>query len=54
MIQGCCSNKQEKVQVVKPIKHEITCDIELVNNPKSTTEDMQNCLITYIILYHSN
>lgn len=54
MTQGCSLSRQERVQVIKPIKHEITCDIELVNNPKSTTEDMQNCLITYIILYNSN
>ena len=54
MTPGCSLNKQERVQIIKPIKQEITCDIELVNNSKSTVEDMQNCLITYIVLYNSN
>ena len=54
MTLGCSSAKLEKVHVVKPTRTAITCDIDIVNNPKSTNEDLQNCLITYILMYNKD
>lgn len=54
MTQGCSSAKLEKVHVVKPTRTAITCDIDIANNPKSTNEDLQNCLITYILMYNKD